>query len=136
MNLGDLSNPDNVVYLQCALTLTQIQKNLIVGTMLGDATMESNAASTKARIRYQQTYPKHQSYILFLYNLLKNLVNTSPRIIARKPSQIRFIALLDLALYLLSRYITTLTCFILLWQATKGSIPNNYTNSSGAGFLD
>jgi len=67
--------------------ISQVQKDIIVGTMLGDATMEANPNSGTARIRYQQTYPAHSSYLLHIYYFLQNLVKTYPSIHVRQPDK-------------------------------------------------
>lgn len=65
--------------------LTQQQKEVIVGTMLGDASMERVKTNHNSRIAFQQTFPGHASYVTRLFIIFRNLVGQCPRIITRKP---------------------------------------------------
>lgn len=66
---------------------TQEQKDVIAGTLLGDASLERTKPSHNPRIRFEQTYPDHESYLLSLNNIFKEFVGTSPRIHVRKPDK-------------------------------------------------
>lgn len=46
--------------------------------------MERNKQTHNARLRYEQTYPKHASYLQFLYAIFLNLTSSGPKIIVRK----------------------------------------------------
>lgn len=47
-----------------SIVLTSLQKNVLVGTILGDASMERVKPTHNTRVRYDQTYPAHNSYLL------------------------------------------------------------------------
>nr|YP_009710757.1 LAGLIDADG endonuclease [Amanita thiersii]QFZ98705.1 LAGLIDADG endonuclease [Amanita thiersii] len=49
--------------------------------------MEREKPSHKPRLRFDQTYPGHEEYLLHLYNVFKNLVGTPPKIHTRKPDK-------------------------------------------------
>ena len=53
---------------------------MIIGTLLGDASMERDKPSHNPRIRFDQTYPAHEAYLLSLYENFKELVGTPPKI--------------------------------------------------------
>jgi hypothetical protein len=50
------------------VNLTDTQRDILVpaglGSMLGDASMEKQSATGDARLRYDQTFPAHASYIM------------------------------------------------------------------------
>ena len=73
----------------CFLPITTIQKDIIVGTLLGDASMERNKPTHNARLRFDQTYPKHECYLISIYIILKNLTGPMgiPKIHIRKPDK-------------------------------------------------
>ena len=64
-----------------------MQKDAIIGTLLGDASMERDKITHNPRIRFDQTYPLHEDYLMSLYNLFKDLVGTPPKIYTRKPDK-------------------------------------------------
>lgn len=66
------------------ILLTSLQKEVIIGTMLGDASIERTKLTHNSRIRFDQTYPNHLSYIIHLYNIFENIVNIPPKIYQRK----------------------------------------------------
>jgi hypothetical protein len=70
-----------------SFVLTSLQKNVLVGTILGDASMERVKPTHNTRVRYDQTNPAHNSYLLSLYDIFKNLTGTPPRIHTRKPDK-------------------------------------------------
>lgn len=78
--LRSLSNKEKLL-----IQLTKIQKDILVGTVLGDAYIERSKASHNARLRYDQTFPHHASYLMTIYSHLYNLTGKGPRIIIRKP---------------------------------------------------
>jgi len=67
------------------VTLTSVQQDIVVGTLLGDATMERAHENHNARLIMDQTFPTHAGYLTTLYVHLMNLVKTCPRVIIRKP---------------------------------------------------
>ena len=58
---------------------------MVVGTLLGDATVERVKQYHNARIIMDQTFPAHAGYLTMLYVQLINLVMSCPRVIIRKP---------------------------------------------------
>lgn len=64
--------------------LTQHQKDVLVGTMLGDAHMSKDKEHHNPRVTFDQTFPMHASYLTVLYVIFMNLVGTPPRIVIRK----------------------------------------------------
>ena len=79
--------------------MTSLQKEVIIGTMLGDASIERVKLTHNARIRFDQTYPKHSSYIELLYSILNNLVLSGPKVhtlVNQMLERVKFIALLHL----------------------------------------
>ena len=46
-----------------SIVLTSLQKDVIVGTLLGDASMERDKPTHNPRIRFDQTYPGHEEYL-------------------------------------------------------------------------
>jgi len=73
----------------------------IIGTMLGDYRIERLKSTHNSRVRFEQSFPNHASYLTFLYGHFINLVGASPKVIIRKPdvrtgkvySQMRFATL-------------------------------------------
>lgn len=66
------------------------EKEVIVGTLLGDASSaerERNKPTHNARIRFEQSYPNHEAYLLSLYEIFSNICGKAPRIISRKPDK-------------------------------------------------
>jgi hypothetical protein len=70
-----------------AATLTPLQKEVIIDTLLGDASIERDKPTHNSRIRYDQTYPNHESYLLSIYEIFKKLVGTPPKIHIRQPNK-------------------------------------------------
>lgn len=55
------------------------QKQLIIGTLLGDGCLLQSRNKLKARLQIRHSI-KHQDYVQWKYQVLKNLVKTKPRI--------------------------------------------------------
>jgi hypothetical protein len=72
---------------QTVTVLTQEQKDVIVGTSLGDNSMERAKLNHNTRLRFDQTFPGHAAYLTRLYILLKNLVGAAPKVHIRKPDK-------------------------------------------------
>jgi len=70
-----------------SIVLTSLQTDVLVGTLLGDACMEREKPTHNPRIRFDQTYPGHEKYLLSLYEIFKDLTGTPPRIYTRKPDK-------------------------------------------------
>ena len=81
-NINDYS-----FYLQSSVLLTCLQKEIIVGTLLGDSSLERGKPTHNTRIRFDQGYPNHKSYLEFLYVIFANLCGTPPRVHTRKPDK-------------------------------------------------
>lgn len=62
--------------MSSSVLLSTFQKEALVGTMLGDA--------YNTRVRFEQSYPAHESYLHYLYTVFKSLTLAAPRIKTRK----------------------------------------------------
>ena len=77
------------------ITLNQVQKEVIVGTLLGDACMPLYRGKPTWRVEFAQTIARG-NYIWHLYDIFKNFVGAPPRVQnicgggARDRQQIRF----------------------------------------------
>lgn len=71
------------------IPITAIQRDIIVGTLLGDASMERNKPTHNARLRFDQSYPEHACYLTSIYIAFKNLTGPlgAPKIHIRKPDK-------------------------------------------------
>jgi hypothetical protein len=67
-----------------AVSLTQVQKDVLVGTILGDASIERNKPTHNTRIRFEQTFPAHAHYLTTLYVHFLNLTGKCPIVTSRK----------------------------------------------------
>nr|NP_803522.1 orf221 [Monoblepharella sp. JEL15]AAO64967.1 orf221 [Monoblepharella sp. JEL15] len=67
-------------------SLSDEQRDAVIGTMLGDASMEYSGTKNP-RLRFEQLYPDRESYINSLYILFKDFTGTPPRIVERKPDK-------------------------------------------------
>lgn len=74
-------------YIQSGTLLTCLQKEIIVGTLLGDSTLERRKPTHNPRIRFDQSYPGHKSYLESLYVIFANLCGTPPSVHTRKPDK-------------------------------------------------
>lgn len=77
-------NPRKPNATKSLVELTAEQKDALVGTMLGDASMERAKTNHSPRVRFEQTFPGHASYVTLLYILFQKLVGQFPRVITRK----------------------------------------------------
>lgn len=78
------SKPRSTSPERLAVQLTDFQKDAVVGTMLGDSCMERAKSTHNARLRFDQTFPNHASYLTYLYVLFINLCSKCPRVNTRK----------------------------------------------------
>jgi hypothetical protein len=69
------------------ILLTPFQKEVLVGTILGDASLERAKPTHNTRLRFDQTYPDHAPYLNELYNIFKILTGTGPKVHVRKPDK-------------------------------------------------
>ena len=67
--------------------LTSVQKEILVGTMLGDAFIERSKPTHNARVRFDQSFPNHASYLMKIYSYFYNLTGKGPTVIIRKPDK-------------------------------------------------
>ena len=66
------------------IRLTDLQKQILVGTMLGDAHLERVKLSHNATLRFDQSFPEHAPYLMYLYIHFYNLIFKGPKIFIRK----------------------------------------------------
>lgn len=80
----DVYTLDFTTYVMCSIPLTGIQKEVLVGTLLGDASLER--AKPTHNTRFDQSYPEHESYLQSIYTIFQNLTGPkgTPKIHSRK----------------------------------------------------
>lgn len=80
---------DTITSIIAIIPLTTVQKDIVVGTLLGDASLERNKPTHNTRLRFDQSYPEHASYLQSLYAIFQNLTGTlgKPKIYIRKPDK-------------------------------------------------
>ena len=83
---------ENNVYLSIlapAISLSQLQKEVLVATMLGDGHIIKNIPNGNARLSIDQRYPKHAEHIYYLFHVFFSLIKegNKPKIISRKPDK-------------------------------------------------
>lgn len=64
--------------------LTQVQKDILVGTILGDASIERNKPTHNTRVRFEQTFPAHAYYLTTIYIHFLNLTGKHPIVTSKK----------------------------------------------------
>lgn len=64
--------------------LNQFQIDIIVGCLLGDASMERYSPTANSRLRFDQTFPMHASYLTFIYSHFYHLTGAPPKVQFRK----------------------------------------------------
>lgn len=67
-----------------SIVLTSLQKEVLVGAILGDAYIGRVKPTHNARVRFDQVYPDHFEYIDLLYSIFDNLTSSEPKINTRK----------------------------------------------------
>lgn len=65
--------------------LTQEQFDILVAAALGDGAFDRTGPKHNTRVSFQQTFPAHAAYISHLYQKLRNLVGSVPKVQIRKP---------------------------------------------------
>lgn len=70
-----------------AAQLTPLQQDGLVGTMLGDASIERAKPTHNGRLRFDQTFPMHASYLMLLYGIFYDLTSKGPSVHIRKPDK-------------------------------------------------
>nr|YP_009690287.1 LAGLIDADG homing endonuclease [Fomitiporia mediterranea]QEG57067.1 LAGLIDADG homing endonuclease [Fomitiporia mediterranea] len=71
-----LFNQDIKIQLKVRMTkeekwqvkLTQIKKEILIGTLLGEAFIERNKPNHNARIRFKLSLPNHASYLMKIFS--------------------------------------------------------------------
>lgn len=79
-------------YYLCSIPLTGMQKEVLVWTLLGDASLErakpthNTPPRTERSVRFDQSYPEHESYLQSIYTIFQNLTGPkgTPKIHSRK----------------------------------------------------
>ena len=64
-------------------TLTDIQKEALIGIILGDGCIERPKVTHNARIRIEQSYPEKSEYLKSLFELLEPLTAMEPTMLTR-----------------------------------------------------
>lgn len=79
----------SVSFIITTIPITIIQKEVIVGNLLGDASLERAKPTHNTRLRFDQSYPEHSSYLQSLYVLFQNLTGPigGPKIYTRNPDK-------------------------------------------------
>jgi len=60
----------------------------LIGLLLGDVFAERNKPTHNTRLNFEQSQSEHESYLLFLYSLFKNLVATAQKSTKRNPHSV------------------------------------------------
>lgn len=71
--------------MSSAMILSTIQKETLIGNILGDGYIERRKSTYNPRLSINQTYPKRLDYVNHLYEIYANLVLQNPKIFVRKP---------------------------------------------------
>ena len=69
------------------LTLTDYQKQALIGLTLGDVSLEKATSNSNVRLRFDQSISIHSEYIYFLYDLFKDFTLSPPKSTNRKPDK-------------------------------------------------
>jgi hypothetical protein len=78
------TKPRAVSAAKQAMQLNEEQKDILVGTLLGDAYLERAKQQFNARLQFDQTFPAHAEYLTMLYVKFINLAKAGPRVVIRK----------------------------------------------------
>lgn len=70
-----------------AVKLTPFQAEVLVGSLLGDACLERSKPSHNARLRLEQTFPTHASYLTMIYGIFYSLTSSGPSVLIRSPDK-------------------------------------------------
>ena len=74
-----------IVLAKYKIILNNIQKDIIIGTILGDSSLERYERSINSRLRIDRTFPHHAEYTMHLFSHLINLCGKGPKVYIRKP---------------------------------------------------
>src|SRR5579862_2119725 len=67
------------------LQLSEIQKETLIGVLLGDAYLRRPKSSHNTKLVFDQSNNLHKDYLLHLYEVFEPLTVTSPKMTNRKP---------------------------------------------------
>jgi len=67
------------------LQLSKIQKEILIGVLLGDAYLRRPKSNHNTKLVFDQSNSLHKDYLLHLYEVFEPLTVTSPKITNRKP---------------------------------------------------
>lgn len=71
--------------------LSIIQKETLIGIILGDGFLDRAKPNHNTRLRIEQSYPEKEKYLRSLYKLLEPMTTMSPTILTRKDKRSGFI---------------------------------------------
>lgn len=107
-----------------AIVLTPLQKDIIVGTLLGDACAERKKMTHNTRLRFEQSYPAHNDYLLSIYEALKSLTKAGPGVVTRKADKRTGLVYLSIAFK--TRALSILNPYYdLFYVDNKKQVPSN-----------
>lgn len=66
------------------LTLSDVQKEVLIGVLLGDAYLSRPKPSHNTKLVFDQSNSLHKEYLLHLYDVFEPLTNMKPKITNRK----------------------------------------------------
>ena len=69
------------------ISLSEEQKEIIVGLLLADAYLERKKISHNTRLRIDHTYPNQEKYVEHLYKKFQTLSGKPPKIYIRNPDK-------------------------------------------------
>lgn len=80
---------EDITYIMLIIPIPTLQKEVVVGTLLGDASLERNKPTHNIRLRFDQSYPEHASYLQSIYNIFQNITGPLgiPKTHIRKPDK-------------------------------------------------
>ena len=67
--------------------LTSVQKEILVGILLGDAFIERYKTNHNARVRFDPSVPNHASCLIKIFSYFYILTGKGPTVIIRKPDK-------------------------------------------------
>lgn len=69
--------------------LSKQQRDALIGIMLGNGNMHRSTPTANSVLQIEQTYPKHEEYLVHLYNLFTPLLKegNEPKIVSRNPDK-------------------------------------------------
>ena len=79
-----LSNEKYTIKYKKEYELSLIQKEVIIGIILGDGFLDRAKPTHNTRLRIEQSYPEKEKYLINLYKLFKPMTTMAPTILTRK----------------------------------------------------